>query len=30
MGVIQVDNPTDRGSDTAKIIESLKTAVKQQ
>jgi len=30
MGVVQVDNPTDRGSDTAKVIEGLKTAVKQK
>jgi hypothetical protein len=30
MGVIQVDNPTDRGSDTAKIIEGLKAAAKQR
>ena len=30
MGVIQIDNPIDRGSDTAKIIESLKASVKQR
>lgn len=30
MGVIKVETPTDRGSDTAKVIEGLKTAVKQQ
>jgi len=30
MGVIQVDNPSDRGSDTAKVIETLKTAAKQR
>ena len=30
MGVIQVDNPIARGSDTAKVIEGLKAAVKQQ
>lgn len=27
-GVIKVDNPADRGSDTAKVIEGLKAAVK--
>jgi hypothetical protein len=30
MGVTKVDNPADRGSDTAKVIEALKTAVKQR
>ncbi len=30
MGVIQVDNPIDRGSDTAKVIEGLKAAVRQK
>ena len=29
-GVIKVDNPTDRGSDTAKVIDGLKAAVKQK
>lgn len=30
MGVIKVDNPADRGSDTAKVIEALKTAATQR
>ena len=30
MGVIQVDNPVDRGSDTMKVIDGLKAAVKQR
>ena len=30
MGVIKVDNPGDRGSDTAKVIDGLKSAVKQR
>jgi len=30
MGVIRVDNPADRGSDTMKVIEGLKSAVKQR
>lgn len=30
MGVILVDNGVDRGSDTMKVIDALKTAVKQR
>lgn len=30
MGVIRVENPSDRGSDTMKVIEGLKAAVKQR
>ena len=30
MGVIRVDNPSDRGSDTMKVIDGLKAAVKQR
>ena len=30
MGVIRVENPADRGSDTMKAIEALKSAVKQR
>jgi hypothetical protein len=30
MGVMVVDNAADRGSDTMKVIEGLKTAVKQR
>ncbi len=30
MGVVVVDNAADRGSDTMKVIDSLKTAVKQR
>lgn len=30
MGVLKVDIPADRGSDTAKVIEGLKAAVRQQ
>jgi hypothetical protein len=30
MGVTKIDNPADRGSDTAQVIEALKNAVKQR
>ena len=30
MGITKVDNPADRGSETAKVIEALKTAAKQR
>ena len=30
MGITKVDNPADRGSDTAKVLDALKAAVKQR